>query len=116
MNKGYIETVGEIVRQSDKAILFRFAEPCTLNRNPAWIPKVCFESEAFPTRYFIKRWFYKKLVDGETSKPIGKKELVKKFTRRVEADASFKKPLTIECEPEPRFYGNVDKVLDKILN
>jgi hypothetical protein len=116
---GWVAVEGRMVRESPsgKAVLFEFALSVYNGRNPHWIPKKCFKIEE--GRFWIAYWFHQKLVEewetGETPKRTTKKELVAKFSRRIEADESFTKPEP-KKEPEPKFFGNVNTVLEKILN
>ena len=104
-----------------KAVLFEFALSLYSERKPVWIPRSCFKSDG--RRFWIAYWFHKQLVEkwefGEDApKRPTKKEVCEKFRRRIEADESFTKsePKAEPKEREPRFFGNVDKVLEKILN
>lgn len=120
---GWVAVEGRVIGNgTPKAVLFEFALSLYNGKKPQWIPRKCFKSEG--GRFWIAFWFHKQLVEkwelGEENVPkrTTKKELCEKFRRRIEADESFSKPEP-KSEPkerEPRFYGNVDDVLSKILN
>ncbi len=119
---GWVQVYGQIVKESasGKAILFQFNPPIRRGygnkiEERIWIPKKCFKTNDLGSQ-FISSWFWKKIMDGTNGlrNPPTKKELVAKYTRRIEANESFVK--IEKPADEPEFFGNVDKVLEKILN
>ncbi len=123
--KGWVRVYGRIDRESasGKAILFEFNPPIFNGKRyeKIWIPKKCFRENPPLARlpvYEISHWFWKKILDGTNGlHQKTKKELVaqaEKVLRRIEPDESFTKEEPKSEEPE--FWGNVDKVLEKILS
>ena len=124
---GWVAVEGRVVKQTIKAVLFEFSLSLYSGHKQTWIPKKCFMVEH--DRSWIKFWFHKQLVEKwdlgveEAPKRTTKKELCERAMRRIDVDESFSKkeesnfPITqSHNEGDPRFFGNVDKVLEEILS
>lgn len=102
----WVEYLGHIRRETDKAVL--------LDGELGWVPKKAIRTAG--DRIQVARWIMnvKANVLAKTGSHKTKKELVEEASKKIEEKAG--RVLRFDSESEPKFYGSVDKVLDKILN